>query len=184
MRNFEGKYVLMKKVIMHETTGGKDGNKIYSSMARMSRNDKRSSQNYGDKSQLTNWILDSGATCHMTPEGLDLIQGSLEYTDKYIEVADRQHVTEKQKDQVQIQMCKDKENSFIATLYNAILAQDLCDRLFSIITLMNAGHTGIFYKGFCMEYFGSEKKNAVTVPQSSQRKHTFLGKIKDMSKKN
>ena len=33
-------------------------------------------------------------------------------------------------------------------------------------------------------YFGAEKKNAVTLPHSAQRKHAFLGKIKDMSKKN
>ena len=33
-------------------------------------------------------------------------------------------------------------------------------------------------------YFGAEKKYAVTIPHSSQRKHAFLGKIKDMSNKN
>ena len=32
--------------------------KIYASMARMSSNDERKSVNYGDSSQLTNWILD------------------------------------------------------------------------------------------------------------------------------
>ena len=42
-------------------------------MARMSRNDECSIENYGDSPQLTNWILDSGATCHMTPEVLDFI---------------------------------------------------------------------------------------------------------------
>ena len=57
-------------------------------MAQMSSNDERKSENCGDSSQLTNWILDSGATCHMTPEVSDLIPGSLEDTDKYIEVAD------------------------------------------------------------------------------------------------
>ena len=33
-------------------------------------------------------------------------------------------------------------------------------------------------------YFGAEKKNAVTLPHSAQRKHAFIGKIKNMSKKN
>ena len=32
-------------------------------------------------------------------------------------------------------------------------------------------------------YFGAEKKNAVTLPHIAQRKHAFLGKIKDISKK-
>ena len=33
-------------------------------------------------------------------------------------------------------------------------------------------------------YFGAEKKNTVTLPHSAQRKHAFIGKIKNMSKKN
>ena len=68
-----------------------DNHKIYAYMARISSNDERSSEKYDDSSQLTNWILDSGATCHMTPYVLDFIPGSLEDTDKYIEVADCHH---------------------------------------------------------------------------------------------
>ena len=81
-------------------------------------------------------------------------------------------------------MCDDNRNTFIATLYNVLRAPDLCDRLFSIITLMNAGHTCLFHKGFCTVYFGAEKKNAVTLPHIAQRKHAFAVKIKNMSKKN
>ena len=65
-------------------------------MAQMYSNDEHSSDKYGDSLQLTNWILYSGATCHMTPEVSYFIPGSLEDTDKYIEVADRHHVTAKQ----------------------------------------------------------------------------------------
>ena len=93
----------MKKVIVHTTMAKKnDDQKIYASMTQMSSNDKRSSEKYGDSSQLTNWILDSRATCDMTPEVSDFIPGSLEDKDKYIEVADEHHVTAKQKGQVQI----------------------------------------------------------------------------------
>ena len=53
-------------------------------MARMSDDDERESKEYGDSSQLNNWILDSGAMCHMTPEVTDFIPGSLEDTDKFI----------------------------------------------------------------------------------------------------
>ena len=51
-------------------------------MARISSNDERSSEKYGDSLQLINWILDLGATCHMTPEVSDFVPGSLEDTDK------------------------------------------------------------------------------------------------------
>ena len=69
-------------------------------MARMSGNDECPSETFGDSSQLTNWILDSVETCHMTPEVSDFIPVSLEDTDKYIEIADGHHVTAKQKGQV------------------------------------------------------------------------------------
>ena len=133
-------------------------------MARMSDDDKRKNKDYGDSSQLTNWILDSGATCHMAQEVTDFIPGSLEDTDKSIEVADGHHVTAKQKGSVRIQMFNDNGKTFVATLYNILLAPDLCDRLFSIITLMNAGHTCLFHKGFCTVYFGAKEDNAVTLP--------------------
>ena len=53
-------------------------------MACMSDNDECSSENFGDSSELTNCILDSRATCHMTPEVSDVISGLLEDTDKHI----------------------------------------------------------------------------------------------------
>ena len=99
-----------------------DNHKIYASMARMSSDDEHKSVKYGDSLQLTNWILYSGATCHMNPEVSDFIPVTLEDTDKYIEVADGHHITEKQKGQVRIKMCDDNENTFIATLHNVLLA--------------------------------------------------------------
>ena len=66
-------------------------------MSRISGNDKCPSGSFGDSSQLTNWILDSQATCHMKPEVSDFIPGSLEDTDKHIEVADGHHVTAKKR---------------------------------------------------------------------------------------
>ena len=52
-----------------------DDYKIYASMARMSSDDEHKSIKHGDSSQLTNWILDSGATCRMTPVVSDFIPG-------------------------------------------------------------------------------------------------------------
>ena len=71
--------------------------KIYASMARMSGNYEYQSEFFCDSSQLINWILDSGATCQMTPAVSDFIPSSLQDTDKQIEVADGHHITAKQK---------------------------------------------------------------------------------------
>ena len=97
-------------------------------MEHMSTNDKCPSEHFGDSSQLTNWILDSVSTFHMTLEVSYFFSGSLEDTDK-------------QKCQVRIKMCDDHGDPFIATLHNVLLAPYLCDRLFSIIILINLGHT-------------------------------------------
>ena len=122
---------------------------IYAYMARMSSNDSFPSGDFGDSSQLTNWIFYSGATCHMTPEVSYFILGSLEYTDKRIEVADGHHVTVGGKGQVRIKMCDDHGYPFIAKLHNVLLAPDLCYRLFSFITLMHSEHNFLFLKWFC-----------------------------------
>ena len=66
-----------------------------------------------------------GSNVHMTPDVSDFIPGSLEDTDKYIEVVDGHHVTAKQKGKVQIQMCFDNGKTFIVTLYYVLLAPDL-----------------------------------------------------------
>ena len=107
----------------------KNYQKIYAYMANMSDNDESPSREFVDISQLTNLILDSGATCHMTPQFLDFIPGSLKYTDKYIEVTDGHHVTAEQKVQVRIKMYDNNGDTFIVTLYIVLLAPDLRNRL-------------------------------------------------------
>ena len=83
-----------------ENIKNRSDKKRYAYMTRMSGNEKSPSGNFGDSEQLTNWILDSGATCHMAPEVSNFIPDLLEDTDKHIEVADGHHVTAKQKGQV------------------------------------------------------------------------------------
>ena len=126
--------------------------------------------------------MDSGATCHMTSEVSDFIPGLLEYMDKHIEVADGHHVIAKQKVQVWINIFDDNRDPFIPCLHSAILAQNLYDGLFSIIKLMSLVHTCLLQKGFGTVYFGEKEKNSASLPHSAQRKHTFLGKIKEMQR--
>ena len=89
-------------------------------MAQMSGNLKSYGSNFSEISQLTNWILYSGAMCHMTPQISDFIPGLLEDTDKDIEVADGNYVMEDQKGQVQ--------NTFVAI--TEILSSQHCTTYF------------------------------------------------------
>ena len=79
--------------------------------------------------------------------------------------------------------CNDNRNTFIATIHNVLLTTDLYDRLFLVIKLINSGHTCIFHKEFFTVYFIAKGNNAVTFSRSAQRKHVFLGKIIEKSKK-
>ena len=87
----------------------------------------------------------------------------------------------KQKGQVRIKICADNGDTFIATLNTLLLAPDLCDRLFSIIKLMNLGHNCLFHKRFYTVYFRDKDKDAVTFTHSAHMKHAFLGEIKEMT---
>ena len=73
-------------------------------------------------------------------------------------------------------MCINNGDPFIARLHNVLLALALCDRLFSIIKVMNSVHTCLFHKGFFNLYFGAKEKNAVTLPHSAQRNMHLLWK--------
>ena len=96
-------------------------------MSRVSYNTESNRRNYGDISQLTNWILDSGETCQMTPDISDFIPVSLAETHEYIKFAYGHFITAKQIEKVQIKISDDNGKPFIATLYNVLLAPDLCD---------------------------------------------------------
>ena len=141
------KQVRFNKKDIHTCNNRKNSSdqNIYVSMACVSDNDELPSRNFDDSLQLTFWILDSGATCHMTPEVSDFIPCLLEETDKHIAVADEHHITEKQGGQVQIKFCDDHVDPFIAMLHNVILSPELCDSLFLTIMLMNLGHTCLFH---------------------------------------
>ena len=118
----------------------------------------------------------------MTPDISDFIPVSLVETDKYIEAADGNFITEKKTGEFQIKMRGDNLKPFIATLYNVLLAPDLCDRLFSIITLINSVNTCLFHNRFCMVFLSDNEQNTVTLLYSAYIKHTFLVKTKENSK--
>ena len=73
---------------------------------------------------MTNWIIDSRATCQMTPQVSYFISGSLEDKDKHIDVVDGHHIMSKQKEQVQIKMC----DNYGDTFYRIIAQHTFCTR--------------------------------------------------------
>ena len=85
----------------------------------------------------------------MTHRGFRLYSRYLKDTGKHIEVKVGHHGTAEKKGQVRITMCDNNQDTFIVTLHKVLLAPDFCNKLFSIIKLMNFGHNCLFNKGFC-----------------------------------
>ena len=67
-------------------------------MENMSSNAESTITYFGDRLQPTNCILDSGATCHTTPDIFYFILGSFFERDKYIKVADGHFFIEKKQE--------------------------------------------------------------------------------------
>ena len=78
--------------------------------------------------------------------------------------------------QVQIEMCEDNGDPFIAMLHNILLEPDLCHRFFLIIALMNLGHTSLFHKGFCTVYFEKKREKRLDYDIVQKIDMHFLGK--------
>ena len=76
----------------------------------------------------------------MTPDISDFMPGPLAETDKYIEVLYEHLITAKKTGEFQTKIPDDNGKPFIDMLYNVLIAPDFCNRLFSIIMLMNSGH--------------------------------------------
>ena len=131
---------------------------MYAYMAHISGNEKISSTYFYDSFLSANCIYDSGGTYHITSQFSNIISGSLEDTNRYIEVTDRYHRMMNQKGRFQIKMCNNDGNRFIATLHNVLLAPNISNGLFLIITLMNLVHSCLIHKECCMVYFENEKK--------------------------
>ena len=82
-------------------------------MVCMSYNADSSRKEFEYSSQLTNCILDSGATCHMTPDISDCILRSLVETYKYIEVVYGHFFTVKERISSN-KMCENNGKLFIS----------------------------------------------------------------------
>ena len=102
VRNGESKYVLMKEAIVQQrnnaTTEKMSTTKRYMHICHVCLiMTNFMVENFGVGSQLRNWILDSGSTCHMKPDISKFIPGLLYNTDEHVEVADGNHVMAKKK---------------------------------------------------------------------------------------
>ena len=142
-------------------------------MERISTNAESPKRDFGDRLQLTNWVLYSGATFHMTLDISYCVTVSLVETDKHIEVAYGHFITVKQTGEAQIKMSDNNRQPLTATLYNVLLTPDLCNQLFSNILLMNSGHAYYFHQGSCMVFISDNEHKLVTSMNSAQRQHVF-----------
>ena len=96
----------------------------------------------GQPLNLCNWLLDSGASSHMTPHLADLVHVE-EELNLGVEVADRHIVKCTTRDCVTIDMTVDDGFPLQEQLYDVIYTPSLKQRSFSVTAFMNQGHSAV-----------------------------------------
>ena len=84
--------------------------------------------------------------------------------------------SEKQIGGVQIKMLDDNGSSLIDSLYNALFAPDLWNWIFSIVVLINLGHSFFFHKSFSRFYLVMNNKKRWHYSILFIEKYAFLYK--------
>ncbi len=108
----------------------------------------------GDPGNLLNYLLDSGATQHMTPRRADLFD-EVEGQNLGVEVADGHVIKCSITGKIQLNMLDDNGNKFNAVLNNVMYVPGLSRRIFSITRFAKHGHFATIKKNSTTLYFGS-----------------------------
>ena len=104
---------------------------------------------------LSNWLMDSGATSHMTPRLADL-EDVEEGLNLGIEVADGHIIHCTKSGKVRINMIDDNGNPLDAFLVDTLYVPGLNRRLFSITKFASLGHAASIQRNSIKLLFGSE----------------------------
>ena len=100
-----------------------------------------------------------------------------------VEVADGHYVPAKQQGTVHVLMYDDEGQHFQAVLKNVLYVPALADHLFSIISMMEAGHACTFHNGFCTLYFGDENTNTIMLAHRTERDRALPMRIRERKRK-
>jgi hypothetical protein len=123
-----------------------------SSSAHLVKRRDPSKDELGDPCDLHNYLLDSGATQHMTPRLADL-ENVVEGKKLGVEVADGHIIKCPATGKIKIQMLDDKGNLLEAKLHNVMYVPGLSRRLFSVTRFARHGHYAVFKNGTTSLHF-------------------------------
>ena len=152
---------------------GKGNNVEISNMAKVSNAGRTKSyvnQNIPHANNLENWVMDSGATCHMTQYKDDFMPGSEKPETKSVEVADGFAVSAPSSGTVIIDVVTDQNDDIKIRIHNVLYVPGLAQRLFSLMSLIEEGHNlTLSNKKGIMFNFGKH----VTVTMKLPNNHLF-----------
>ena len=92
------------------------------------------------KHDLSNWVMDSGCTCHMTPFKSDFLHHTLVHENKIVEVADGNSIPATLSGTINLHVYTAKHEKLLLTLQNVLFVPTLSRRLFSLMSLIEQGH--------------------------------------------
>ena len=89
---------------------------------------------------LSNWIMDSGWTCHILPFRSDFIPTSFVYNKRTVQVADGSAMPAKLSGTIIVTVFTESYKPVSITQCNVLFVPQLSRRLFSLVSLIEQGH--------------------------------------------
>ena len=158
-----------KEIILNNNKSEKE-NSFMVKIGNAGRKAKHVEQNISYVHDLHNWVMDSGATCHMTPYKSDFQQGSETQEDKAVEVADGFTVPSTLSGTVIIHVTSDQGDPIHIRIQGVLHVPELSRRLFSLMALIQDGHDVTLSKTHGIKFnFGKH----ITVTTSLPNYHLF-----------
>ena len=72
------------------------------------------------RNDLSNWVMDGGCKCHMTPILSDFLPNTFVHENKLVEVADNSSIPAESSGNIHLHVFKESHEKFILTLQNIL----------------------------------------------------------------
>ena len=113
---------------------------------------------------LYNWVMDSGATCHMTPYKSDFLPETIRSVNKVVEVADGHTVPATLCGKVLVITSTDLGQKINLRIEDVLLVPNLERRLFSLMSLIEQDHDVRLSRNKGVQIYFSGERSPVTIP--------------------
>ena len=135
---------------------------------------------HGSCTIISNWVIDSGASAHMSPFLSDFVHGKMVSVSKIVQVADEYETPCNHKGQTHpLQMTSNNGKTVTAKMEHVLYVPTLNQHLMSVPCLTRSGHGVFFGDHYIRVYFGQNMDYPVTISSDATGLTPFLAQNVD-----